>query len=431
MAAKSKGVDTTVRLESIVIEGYRSCRKTTFAPNTDLSALIGINGAGKTNILQGIRLLDPRRGRGARRALEELSQNGTAQLTAWFRVNDAKVGLRVALSSLEGGRRSEELVSVQELWNLASFTGSKAWKPMPPAGLLIQEGKRLAGDASQFYLFDEDLDVMSFKGLHYERFDLSILQNPAAIQALIAIAEFRSGISYYSASQFTDPSRCPSSFEVDEQGRLNEPYLGNLGSIHLRFLHDLYSLRRDNVLLYDEYCRFVSRKQLGLVSRLTWKEIELSSNTAEVKSSGTVSKIKKRKTLVIPKVQVGTSHITFNQLSEGTFKTLALAFYIITDSSKFLMIEEPEVCVHHGLLRKIIETIKSYAHRKQTIVSTHSDLLVDELEPRHLFVVEMSPSGTSVKGLESWLDRRGKNALHDYLAESGPLGEYWRSGGLS
>lgn len=431
MVIKSRSVETKIRLESITIEGYRSCRETNFTPNAHLSTLIGINGVGKTNLLQAIRLLDPRRGhRRVWRGAEEISEIGSVKLTAWFIANESRVGLRLVLGSLDGGRRNDELVSVQELWNLGSFTGSKAWKPMPPASFLRdnQQGAEVEG---QFFLFNDDVDGIRHSGKYFGRFDLSVLSNKKAVEALIAIADFRSGISYYSASQFTDPSRCPSSFEVDEKGRLNEPYLSSSGAAHLRFLHDLYALCRDNELLYEEYCRFVSKKQLGLISRFTWKEIELSSSTAEVKSSGTVRKIKKRKTLVIPKVQVGMSHITFNQLSEGTFKTLALAFYIITDSSKFLMIEEPEVCVHHGLLQRIVETIKAYAHRKQTIISTHSDLLVDELDPKHIFVVEMTPGGTSVKALEAWLGKRGRDALHGYLAESGPLGEYWRSGGFS
>ena len=78
-----------------------------------------------------------------------------------------------------------------------------------------------------------------------------------------------------------------------------------------------------------------------------------------------------------------------------------------------------------------METIKAYSSRKQTIISTHSDLLVDQLEPRHMFVVEMTTGGTAVKGLEQWLDKGGRKALHEYLDEAGPLGEYWRSGGLS
>jgi ABC-type Mn2+/Zn2+ transport system ATPase subunit len=430
VAPREKTEELRVRLESIHIDGYRSCRDTTFTPNSDLSALIGINGAGKTNILQAIRLLDLQRTRTARRSSESIVA-GTTRLTAWFKVNEARVGLRLTLSSVDTGRRPAEMVSVDEHWNLFSLTGSKAWRPMPPARFLREAAgmNEIASGEKHLFIYDEGLELIRHKGL--EKFDFSVVSNSAAVQALIAISDFRAGISYYSASQFTDPSRCPSSFEVDEEGRLSDLYGVQSTSAHMRFVHSLYSLRRENQALYDQYCEFVSRRQLGLISRLTWKEVELSSSTAEVKGSGTVKKTKKRKTLVIPKVQIGKSHITFNQLSEGTFKTLALAFYIITDSSKFLMVEEPEVCVHHGLLRRIVGTIKSHSARKQTIISTHSDLLVDDLEPGNVFVVEMTPGGTRVKGLESWLDQRGLEALHSYLNESGTLGEYWRSGGLS
>jgi ABC-type Mn2+/Zn2+ transport system ATPase subunit len=425
---KDRSEDATVLLDSIEIEGFRSCRSTKFQPNAQLSALIGINGAGKTNILQAIRLLDARRGR-ARSVPEQTT--GLTKLTAWFTVNKMKVGLKLTLSPIESSRRSGEVVTIDELWNLSSFTGSRSWRPMPPAGFLKERPRDADFSKKQIFLYHDDFEYSAYRAMQNHRFDTSILDNKAAVAALIAIHEFRSGIRYYSASQFTDPSRCPSSFEVDEEGRASDSFAIGTGSAHLRFLYSLYSLKRSNTHLYDQYCQFVSRHQLGLISRITWKEIELSTSTAEVRSSGTVKKIKKRKTLVVPKVQVGTSHITFNQLSEGTFKTLALAFYVITDASKFLMIEEPEVCVHHGLLRKIIETIKSYSHHKQTIISTHSDLLVDELEPANLFLVEMTAAGTAVKALNDWLDNRGRNALHAYLAESGPLGEYWRSGGLT
>lgn len=250
------------------------------------------------------------------------------------------------------------------------------------------------------------------------------------MQTLLAINEFRASITYYSASQFTDPTKCPSSFEVDEEGRLSDSFPSSTNT-HLKFLHNLYRLKFENPDLYDSYCEFVSRRQLGLVSRITWREVVLSSNTAEVKSGGTVKKIKKTKTLVIPKVQVGTSHITFNQLSEGTFKTLALIFYTFTDSSRFLMIEEPEVCVHHGLLSRVVSTLKSHAKYKQTVISTHSDQLLDQLEPENVFVVEIGNTGTKAENLDKWLLANEKRALKDYLSESGTLGEYWKAGGLS
>lgn len=426
---KDRGAAANVRLEQIDIGGYRSCQATSFMPNLELSALIGVNGAGKTNILQAIRLLETRRNRIGRRSLEDSSRSAEANVTAWFRVGDKRIGLRMRFSVVESSRRGDELVAVSERWNLQGITGSRAWKALPPLAFL-RDGVRGVDYGVQGYMFGSDSELVRVMPKDWNRFDVELMTNTDVIDAVDAIGEFRAGISYYSASQFTDPTRCPSSFEVDEDGRLSDTFSIN-GTVHLKFLHDLYRLKQSNEVLYDEYCRFVSRQQLGLISRLTWKEIELSSNTAEVRSGGRVRKVRKTKTLVIPKVQIGSAYITFNQLSEGTFKTLALAFYIITDASRFLMVEEPEVCVHHGLLTRVVATLKSYSKNKQTIISTHSDLLVDELEPENIFVVEMARSGTRVTQLDSWLGKKGKEALHTYLAESGSLGEYWRSGGLS
>lgn len=419
----------SVRIESIDIDGFRSCTHTSFAPNSELSALIGINGAGKTNILQGIRLLstgNPRR----RRLVEDLSQSPEAKINAWFAVGNKKIGLRIQFNIQQSVKRAEDQLIISESWNLQDFTQSKAWIELPPLDLFESRGAfDLIINSKQLSFFEDNLPTTTRMRGWSQSYEL-ISKNRDLARALSSISDFRQCISYYSASQFTDPTRCPSSFEVDEDGRLSDVYTPT-GGTHLKFLHHLYRLRKDNAELYNRYCEFISRRQLGLVSRITWKEIELSSNTAQIKSGGEVRKIKKTKTLVIPKVQIGNTHITFNQLSEGTFKTLALIFYTFTDSSKFLMVEEPEVCVHHGLLTKVVATLKAHAANKQTIISTHSDLLLDQLEPEQVFVVELNKNGTRVENLNLWLKGNDKKALHEYLSESGTLGEYWRSGGLS
>jgi ABC-type lipoprotein export system ATPase subunit len=414
--------DTPVILEQIQIERYKSCARTTFKPNSKLSALIGINGAGKTNILQAIRLLDTKRNRGRKR--DTSSSASQAMLTAWFRVGETKIGLKIIFSIIESGR-SEEFTPISETWNFQSFTDSKAWKQLPPLEWFWST-TRTSNSASVSPV--ARLRPIDLESLHLPGFDMEIVKNKTILRAVTAIQDFRESISYYSASQFTDPARCPSSFEVNEDGRLSDPYAQV--SFHQKFIHDLYQLKKNDLVAYDQYCQFVSRSQLGLISRITWKEIELSSSTAEIRSRN-VKKVKKTKILVIPKVQLGQKYMTFNQLSEGTFKTLALIFYIITDASRFLMIEEPEVCVHHGLLTRIISTIQAHAEYKQIVISTHSDLLVDSLQTDDVFVVEQNKRGTQVEQLNSWLGRRDKDALHDYLSESGSLGEYWRSGGLS
>lgn len=428
---KESSDDRNVWLDGVEIAGFRSCHHTVVRPNLDLTALIGVNGAGKTNVLHAIRLLRARTGRGIFPSGRDAATPDEVLLTAWFRVGEHRVGLKVKLMP-DASRREGELFTVEELWNFGSLTGSRVWRSMAPFALL-HESTHLGGRVRSVVI-DSSREFVQYIAPGRVRalkdFDPTLGGNRQVMATFKAIADFRAGISYYSASQFTDPTRCPTNFEVDEDGRLVEQYTTTALS-HLRFLHDLYQLKKKNRSMYDEFCRFVSRRQLGLVSRIVWKEIELSSSAAEVRHGGGVKKIRKRKTLVIPKVQVGSARITFNQLSEGTFKTLALAFYVVTDASRFLMVEEPEVCVHYGLLSRLVDTLKAYSHRKQIIISTHSDQLVDALEPNNIHVVEMQSGNTQVTPLNNWLDSAGKQALHTYLAETGSLGEYWRSGGLS
>ena len=93
-----------------------------------------------------------------------------------------------------------------------------------------------------------------------------------------------------------------------------------------------------------------------------------------------IRQILRNKQLIVPYVGVDKTELSFNQLSEGTFKTIALIFYIITDKSNLLLIEEPEVCVHHGLLNSVMSLILLYSRRKQIIISTHSDFVLDKIE---------------------------------------------------
>ena len=141
--------------------------------------------------------------------------------------------------------------------------------------------------------------------------------------------------------------------------------------------------------------------------------------------------MKKLKKKVVPSIIIDNLNLSPNQLSEGTFKTLALVFYILNDDSNLLLIEEPEVCVHHGLLNSIIELIKIQSNFKQIIISTHSDFVLDKLEPENVVLVDKNRNkGTIAKSLFKTLSKNEFQALKDYLENSGNLGEYWKEGGF-
>jgi hypothetical protein len=427
-----------VRLKSVHVLGFRSCRDTEFRPHADLSALIGANGAGKTSLLTSIQLLSLLARSIASPSsshdddANEKSAESETVLTAWFEVDGIEIGYKIHLFVALSDTSAFEVVAVADSWNIFAITGEKEWRSISMDILFEDES---FAKLKYFDLYERQryrsrrFTDANFASSPY--LESNLLHDKKLKKCVRQIFDFCNHIQYYSASQFTDPSRCPVTFSVDGSGKLEDSADPLVGRPHSQFLFDLYSLQKRNPSLYLDYESFVSQERLGLISKISWTEVPLSSRIAQVMVGGRYRTIAQKKTLVIPRVQIGPSHVTFNQLSEGTFRTLAMIFYVMTDVSTCLLLEEPEVCVHHGLLRSIISTISAYSSTKQIIFSTHSDLVLDQLDPGNVFVIEQKQTGTQVSALEPWLGRAGREALSTYLADTGTLGEYWRAGGFS
>ena len=90
----------------------------------------------------------------------------------------------------------------------------------------------------------------------------------------------------------------------------------------------------------------VGPKGLRLIDNIRFREITTSSVEYSVRVGGALVARRRKKVLIIPRFRQGKQELSPNQLSEGTFKTLALLFYIITERNTALLIEEPEVRVH-------------------------------------------------------------------------------------
>ena len=405
-------------LSSFSIRGYRSLRNVAFNPSCTLSVLIGANGSGKTNVLQALRLLNLSNSSRIRSPAERASAT-RCEIAAAFRIGSKQLGYRSTVLLARSETNNDQIVVGKEEWNLTEFGDDGGWREIPR------------------YIFDPDFSrhvvsltrrrVVTSSRPHPSR---ALIPDIVARRALQAVIQFTESIRYYSASQFTDPSKCPSSFEIEENNRVVESYT-NRGP-HLSFLADLYRLFRNSPGTYKSYLEFVGPTGIGLLHSIEWKHITLSSSTVDVKTGGKIVKRKKNRILIVPIVHFRKSHLSFNQLSEGTFRTLALIFYLMTSPAGLLLIEEPEVCVHHGLLKSVVEAIKAQSARKQVIVSTHSELVLDSVTPENVFsVTNLSTRGTAVKHLPKSMSVKDYSALKNYLKTAGSLGEYWTHGGMS
>ena len=409
-----------IRLESIQIEGYRSCKGTHFAPHSDLSVLIGPNGSGKTNVLSAVTLLRSlvwRRLRAMR--FQPSAVAPEVRLTSTFNLDGKSLKHRAKLLLETDEHNVDEILDSQESWYAWDITGNRR-EPTFPLELVHQLDLTESGRRN-FISLSSRIAPTTFRTI---RKQLSLELRGAMIE----VSRFIGGIRYYSASQFTDPSKSPVSFEVDaeEDRRRGVSMRG-----HKKLLFDMYETQRTDPNLFDEFLCLVDRTGLRLIDGIRFQEQKVSSSEYEVRIGGRLRKKERARLLVIPQFDLGRNVLSPSQLSEGTFKTIALLFHLVTNKGSLLLVEEPEVCVHHGLLSSILEIIKNYSFDKQIVVSTHSEVVLDHVDSKHVFSVKNDPeTGTNVESIEQSLDPHELLALREYLSTEGSLGEYWRSSGF-
>jgi ABC-type Mn2+/Zn2+ transport system ATPase subunit len=410
-----------VFIETIELASYRSCKSTKLTPDPMLSALIGVNGSGKSNILQGILLLR-KIARVTRAHHDPEDQLSGCKVRVTFNVDNRPIRYEALVKYTTNDRNLDEVVSATQRWNLKEFTGSGIWLNLPMS--LPIEQLRFFGRLSP-----RESRIAAARYVYFSGEQFKAPKKLERIFRLIQrVAEFVMGITYYSASRFTDPSKCPASFEI-ESGR---PRPGaRFHGEHSRFMLDLYGAFQAKEAEFQEFTSIVGADGIGLIDSIEYDVIDVPSSVYQVITGGRVIRKEVKKVLVIPNFVVKGTKLSPNQLSEGTFKTLAVVFYLITDRSRLLLLEEPEVCVHHGLLSSILDIIKAFSRRKQIVISTHSDFVLDALAPDNVFVVRRSASkGTTVARVSEKMTVRQYQSLKKYLMESGNLGEYWRHGDL-
>ena len=406
-------------ITTVEIQNYRSCLETVFDLHPRLSVLIGPNSSGKTNILHALLLLRKltEESQGYPRVDEELTRQCT--LKVGFKVGAKRLRLSSSINLFTDETNNDIVFASPQQWYGQRLTGSRKMINVP---LLLA---RALAEKDEW----AHISPAMWRRMYYPGFEKALKLPDAVRIVIIEIAQELSEMRYYSASQFTNPGNCPVSVEVDKEGK------GKFGmrlSGHAKFLSDLYKCSETEAdTSYARFLEIVGPQGISLIDDIDFKVIPTSSIEYSVRSGGDVVERRRERVLVVPRFRKGRNDLSPNQLSEGTFKTITLLFYLITERSRILLLEEPEVCVHHGLLSSIIALIKEYSRDKQIVITTHSDFVLDHVQPEHVYSVTNNPGeGTRVAHITKSMSPPELSALREYLATEGNLGEYWRHGGL-
>lgn len=112
---------------------------------------------------------------------------------------------------------------------------------------------------------------------------------------------------------------------------------------------------------------------------------------------------------------------TSEEISDGTIQSLALLVATFDPRIPILVVEEPENSVHPWALRNLVEAFRKASETKQILLTTHSPILIDQLQPEEIWVVRRPERETRVDPLlsldpglkDAW--GQGRFTLSEYL----------------
>ncbi len=129
---------------------------------------------------------------------------------------------------------------------------------------------------------------------------------------------------------------------------------------------------------YDEFCAALRDLRLVReVSVATFKDPRSRVDFAEILFDG----------------------VNLGYLSEGTLRVMEILVTLLQPATRVLLIEEPEMAVHPGLLERLLAVIDAYSLDRQIVVSTHSPQVVNWGNPDDLRIVERHGGTTAVRPL--------------------------------
>ncbi len=396
------------RIEGIHIQNYRALKDFTIgktfenrqvAPLPSLLTFIGVNGCGKSTLMDafgfisdclagGVEDACDKPHRGGFDRLRTRGQDGPIQFEIYYReeIQSRPISYSLSIDAREDG---SPFVSRERLRQRRKGA-SRGW---PYSFLEVNDGQGYAW-AGEETETEEGTSRIEVKLEDKQRLGITTYGNLADHPRIVAFREFLEGwyLSYF----------------VPDLAR-TLPVAG--AQKHLNG-------RGDNLANYVQFMERQHKKRFGDVLLGVAKKIP---GIQQIKSEAS-----KDGRLLLQFNNMGFFDPFYApDMSDGTLKMFAYLLLLEDpDPAPLIGIEEPENGLHHQLLEPLAREMKQHSKGKgpQIVVTTHSPYFVDALSPDDVWILEKNSSGFSTAERASEIP--SVKQLYD---EGIPLGSLWYS----
>ncbi|HEY7426554.1 MAG TPA: ATP-binding protein [Gemmataceae bacterium] len=399
-------------LKRVHIKGFRSCQDVLIDDLGSMTALIGRNGSGKTNILRALETL----GRIARS-----SDLGSAEFdrAPFFSVGS------IEIDAERDNAVYRYIFGIHEEPRAAK-NGSSVQRPVIKESLAVQT------QAGKWRTLVDRIDREIGIAGHSEPIPI-----PPATFALPTIAAFLPGsndvqehvrrlllflrtIRYYPFDETSEVAGTDWKYYVSERDHqrwliLRQSYSEMVDSVVLRLFH-AYQEEEEH---FKEILSLLGRDGLGLIDDIvvhTYGPSDTSKGDA-ADQEGECYALRFR----LGRLLGGDPRLHFyRELSLGTRRVLRIIASLVMDDCTLMLIEQPEDCIHPGLLKKLIDILRANVDPAQIILSSHSAEVFNRLKPEDIRLVSIHRGATTVRPLT----RRETSAAARFVSEDGTLADF-------
>ena len=344
-------------LQSIRILNFRSCVDCKVDFNESVSALVGRNGVGKTNILRAIEWLARTAATVEAPKLDFfLHEEGEVRFSATARLGERTYHYDLLFvrsgppPRLENGFSLEERLDVEDQAHSTSLIRRRAEDVKLAGGVALQLKHSTPAVSAVASLLPESDELQ-----HH----------------LTAFMEFVRAVTYYQLP--TEPEPEESGLIIESEYRKWRTEYSSSRTLPASPIFKLLYAWQEDKELFEEFQSIVGERGLGLVDSVSFQKLDMppEPDNAKMRQPQPGDSLFVCRFTPSPDVGGTGNRFFFSDLSAGTRRVIKIVVSILFDRRSVMLIEQPEDCIHPGLLRKVLDIMRSYSDRTQIVFSTH------------------------------------------------------------